>query len=461
MQVARPDQLVAIEQIDLLPARLAQQSIVQGGIRISSEDFTHEVPALTQAGERTLPRRSKGATSAQGLAHPGAVESLGDNAGQPATGAEHRRGRHAATAAALVFIAVRRGSHPIAALQRFGVDPMELAPGRTDLDQPLELRVMPVEAATTSADVGHHQMPFGVLGIGGVQLVHRPGPRLDGAGGELVPLEGAHQPPLVVEGELGLAVMQEHHVAVAARTRVATPLGAGITNKSPRFVEFVDQLDRLVPALLGDIEVVGGVAEYIEPGDIATVAEVVQGVVGAHRVIGVHMQVGVERTQRSTGRVDGNKGLGAVDKRLCHLGGQTPLAHGAEIRPSSRAAAQPSAASVNGCWRSPPSGSTRVRTPLSGKFRQVLPQASSTRNRTSNASPALTSRGTINCTLRAGPGTMSSKGSPGTSANFELPNGSMNRRKRKSFSTKLCTRVPAPPWRRSPRRMMTLSPGFR
>lgn len=106
MQVARPDQLVAIEQIDLLPARLAQQSIVQGCIRISSEDFTHEVPALTQAGERTFACRGKRAAGAQGLANTGAVESLGDNAGQPATGTEHRRGRHAATAAALVFIAV-------------------------------------------------------------------------------------------------------------------------------------------------------------------------------------------------------------------------------------------------------------------------------------------------------------------------------------------------------------------
>ena len=95
----------------------------------------------------------------------------------------------------------------------------------------------------------------------------------------------------------------------------------------------MNQLHRLIPALLGDIEVVGGVAEHIEAGDIAAVAEVVERVVGAHGVIGVHMQVGVQRAQCAAGRVNRHEGLGATHAGRLHLGGQTPLAHRPEVKP--------------------------------------------------------------------------------------------------------------------------------
>src|SRR5450830_1321212 len=312
MQVARPDQRLAIEQIDLLPARLTQQSIIQRGVRIGCEHLAHKMPTLTQAGKRTLAGGGEGTPGTQRLTDTCAVETIGDYTGQAAARTEHRRGRNTAAATALVLIAVRGGTHPITTLKGFGVDPVELPPSRADFDQSLQLRMMPVEVAPTPADMRHHQVTFRVFRIRGVQLVHRPGARLDGAGGELVPFERAHQPPLVVERELGFSIMQEHHIAVAASAGVAAPFGAGVTHEAARFVEFMNQLDRLVPALLGDVEVVGGVAEDIKAGDITAVTEVVECVIGAHGIIGVHMQVSVQRTQNRARRVDGNESLGAA-----------------------------------------------------------------------------------------------------------------------------------------------------
>jgi hypothetical protein len=154
--------------------------------------------------------------------------------------------------------------------------------------------------------------PSGIIGIGGIQFVDRPCARLQRAGGEFVPFKGAHQAALVVEREARFAVAQEHDVAVAAGAGVAAPFGARIADKASRLVEFVDQFHRLVPAAFGDVEIVGGVAQHIEAGDVAAVAQVIAGVVGADGVVRVHMQVGVQRAQRAVAGFDVDVGGAAA-----------------------------------------------------------------------------------------------------------------------------------------------------
>ena len=125
-----------------------------------------------------------------------------------------------------------------------------------------------------------------------------------------------------------------------------------------------------------------------------------------------------------------------------------------------RTIAQPCPASWKSWYCVSPSDEVSASRPDNGSSRQVLPQRSSSRMMAENGVRGASSRGAMTERDPGTPGTISSSVSPGTSANFELPSGSTNRRKRKSFSTKLCTRVPPPPRRRSPRRIMILSPGL-
>jgi hypothetical protein len=97
--------------------------------------------------------------------------------------------------------------------------------------------------------------------------------------------------------------------------------------------------------------------------------------------------------------------------------------------------------------------------PASGRLRQVLPQASSARTMMSNASSLPTRRGATICRLAGAPGTMSI-----TVARHLGKLGAAQRidehAEAEVLSTKLCTRVPPPPWRRSPRRITMRSPGI-
>ncbi len=207
-----------------------------------------------------------------------------------------------------MLVAVGCGAHAVALLQRAGVHPVELAPGRSDFDQPLQLRMMPVQVTAAAADMRHHQVALRIVGVGGVQFVHRPGARLQGAGRELVPFKGAHQAALVIEREAWFAVAQEDDVAIAAGAGVAAPFGAWIADKASGFVELLDQFHRLVPAAFGNVEIVGRVAQHIETGHIAAVAQVIAGVVGADGVVRVYVQVGVQRAQGAVAGLDVDPG---------------------------------------------------------------------------------------------------------------------------------------------------------
>ena len=127
------------------------------------------------------------------LAMAARVSGRGDDAGDAALGAEHGRAGHAAAAASAMLVACHGRAELVAALHRLLVEPAEMSPGRADFDEPLQLRVMPVEIAAPSADMRNQQMPLRVRRIGRPEFLDRPGARLDRAAFHvLVPLDRAH-----------------------------------------------------------------------------------------------------------------------------------------------------------------------------------------------------------------------------------------------------------------------------
>ena len=170
---------------------------------------------------------------------------------------------------------------------------------------------MPIEIGAPSADMRDQQVAFGIVRVNVPEIFQRPDRRLDGAALHFrVPFERPRRLAGAVERELGLAAVQEDDVVVAAGAGVAAPFRPGEADELAFGVQAVDQVDGGVPVLLGDVEVVGGVAEHVEAGDIASVGEIVFGVVDADRVLGVHMQVGEPCARRRESRIDTQHGAG-------------------------------------------------------------------------------------------------------------------------------------------------------
>ena len=76
----------------------------------------------------------------------------------------------------------------------------------------------------------------------------------------------------------------------------------GKQTNSPSSCRLWISIDGGVPVRFRDLEVVGGVAEHVEPGDVAAVGQVVFGIVDADRVLGVDVEVG-EPGAQCCGRV--------------------------------------------------------------------------------------------------------------------------------------------------------------
>ena len=150
-------------------------------------------------------------------------------------------------------------------------------------------------------------MRLGGVRICRVQLVQRPRARLQLRGPVLVPLKTTSNVAVPVQGKSrwgGGRVVEEHDVVVAARSAVAAPLGAGEDEELALLVDGADERERRVPPCGGDVEVVGGVADDVEAGDLLRVAEVVRAAVGADGVVGVDVQIGEEHSWH--GRAGGN-----------------------------------------------------------------------------------------------------------------------------------------------------------
>lgn len=135
------------------------------------------------------------------------------------------------------------------------------------------------------------------MSIRRVELVERPSAGLGDVAGShrFVPFEGTGDVAVLVEGELAVSGGEEDDIVVAANAGVAAPFRTGVDlsgkgwsvraqemlrrqthREATRLVGFIDESDRSVPVLLGDVEVVRGIAYDVEPGALLSVREVVE-----------------------------------------------------------------------------------------------------------------------------------------------------------------------------------------
>ena len=161
--------------------------------------------------------------------------------------------------------------------------------------------MVPVEVAAPPSDVRDKQVLVRLARVGSIELIQRPRSRFDGAGGKLVPLERAYQSPLIIKRELGFIIFKKYHVVIATGTGIAAPLGTGIADKALWLVQLINQLYRLFPARFGDVKVVCGISQNIETGDISSVTQVIQRIIGADGVIRMHMKISIQRAQACRG----------------------------------------------------------------------------------------------------------------------------------------------------------------
>ncbi len=127
-------------------------------------------------------------------------------------------------------------------------------------------RVMPVENRSPPTDMRDQQIGIGILVVCGVQLGDRPrlrnGRRRRHA---LMPFQRARQRGVVAE---------EHDVVIAPDAGGSAPLDAGIADQSTVVVDVATGRDDVGPDIVGDLKVVGGVADHVQRADVASVGQV-------------------------------------------------------------------------------------------------------------------------------------------------------------------------------------------
>ena len=200
--------------------------------------------------------------------HRGAVQRVGQDSGHPALGAEHRGAGYPAPAAAR---GARRHSRRRPAGTRGA-----WSPRRATGSAPTPTRSRPAAPAPGGASRGcsaarrrggKRRWPSGswMYVAHSSSSGHAPGSMVSEAMSSFHSNE-RHTLPSRSNGNSGVVVAQEHDVVVAARARASAPLGAGVADERAGPVQLVDERHRRVPARLGDVEVVRGVAEHVEAG---------------------------------------------------------------------------------------------------------------------------------------------------------------------------------------------------
>lgn len=85
---------------------------------------------------------------------------------------------------------------------------------------------------------------------------------------------------------------------VAAGAGGTAPLHSGVADKCAVLGDLPARPDDVVPRVVGDLKVVGGIAKYVERGDIARVVQIPVGVLSADGVVGMNVQVAEVRPRR-------------------------------------------------------------------------------------------------------------------------------------------------------------------
>ncbi|CAI8697620.1 hypothetical protein EMIT0111MI5_70024 [Burkholderia sp. IT-111MI5] len=186
--------------------------------------------------------------------------------------------------------------------------------------------MVPVGDVAAAADMRHHQMLRGIVRISVPQFLDGPAAEFDRmAFHVLVPDERAVVFAARVVREIRPRVAEEHDVVVAARGRAAAPFLHRIDDEAAGLVEALDRIDAELPVLVGDLEIVRRVAEHVDAADVARIARVVFGAVGADRVVRMDVQVRIQRARRRQRRVDREPRFGRA-----HVGPRGHVGHDAQ-----------------------------------------------------------------------------------------------------------------------------------
>ena len=229
----------------------------------SEKPVTVLVERAAQIEEQPRAGRAVVPPLAQRLEQRIARELRHEVAGETADGAEGRGAGAGGAGATLVIVAVADDPDAVALLERVVQQPLERAPGRMHLDGAFEPSVMGVfEVGVAPADMGDDH---GVLaGERAEQLVRG----VDGIGRGLALDQDMRR------AADGAALAAEEDVAVAAHAGVARPLVAGQADEAAGLVELGRQPVELRPERVGDLEVVALVADDVDEGQVARVAEI-------------------------------------------------------------------------------------------------------------------------------------------------------------------------------------------
>ena len=261
----------------------------------------------------------------------------------------------------------------------------------------------------------------------------------------------------------GLALVAVVHVAVAADRRVGRPLVAGNAHEATGLVEFAGERVELAPERAGDLEVVALVAHHVEEGLVAAELEVFARRVGAQRLVRLPVRIAPEVHQR---RVRGHARAGdwtgtapapsSSSTRMARSPGVGHSQARRRRRQSCPAQAQRSAGKSG-------DGRDRPRSRASRSTRSDgLPHLSSALIDRRNGSPARTRVGSTARQRTPGPGTIGD-----LRALAAARRSRRWRSDRRTRGTRIRSRnrsaggCPASPRRRSPKRMVMVSPGAR
>ena len=197
-----------------------------------------------------------------------------------------------------MIVAVADDADAMAQLERVMQEPLERSPGGMHFNRAFEPAVMGgSEIGIAAADVRDHH---GVLAleraeklIGGVDRVGRG--------------LAFHQNMRGAVNRTTFVAVE--HVAVTAHAGIARPLIARQANETPRHVELRREPVELAPERIGDLEIITLVADHVDEGGIAGIAEIVFGRSHANGFTALPMQIAPVAPQWS-GRHDPH-GIGA------------------------------------------------------------------------------------------------------------------------------------------------------
>ena len=323
-------------------------------------------------------------------------------AGEATDRAEGRGAGPGGAGPSLVIVAVANDPDTIALLERIVEEPLEGAPGGMHFDGALEMAVMgECDIGIASADMGDDD---------GVLVLERAEQLVGGIDrrGRGLPLDQN-----VRRAADRTAFAAEEDVAVAAHAGIARPLVTGQADETAGDIELRREPVELLPEGIGDLKIVSLVADDVDEGEVAGVAEVAFRRAHADGLSTLAVQIAPIAPQRRGGdnaqRICAGNLLAVGNERSSRSPAASTIRFSRTRGPSPDLIAMLCGKPRTGCE----DASARVPSASVVGF----PHMSSAMMARRNGSPASASEGQIAFQLAAGPGTSAKPGCCGSSVN--------------------------------------------